>query len=104
MDIWIDATKDLLAATDALRSRGPAAMITAEGFRLAEAMNSIELLDPKLDFGVSRRSLASPAERIERGELPLATLTLPALLQLADKLLQLEVRMLALRTHVSAIP
>ena len=87
-----DETAAVLEAAAAIgASAGTHAMLAHPEFSLHSAMNAIELMDAKLDFGSSRKALSTPAQRIARGELPLADLTVPAVLGIADKLLQLEV-------------
>lgn len=67
---------------------------------LSEAMNALELMDPKLDPGVAA-ALTPVAEQLATKALPLHNLTPKAVLLIMDKLLQLEVRQMACSRRAS---
>ncbi|KNC50891.1 uncharacterized protein AMSG_07126 [Thecamonas trahens ATCC 50062] len=66
---WEDITPALHAATESLAE---GQLLFPHGFRLTEAMSSIELMAPKMDMGMTEKRVASAEERVAAGELALA--------------------------------
>lgn len=66
-------------------------MLATQGFTVDQAMNAIELMDPKLDSGAHRPAIVPVAARIADGSLRLASLSPADVVNVMDKLLQLEV-------------
>jgi hypothetical protein len=87
---------------DAAESLQRSEMLAAQGFTVDQAMNAIELMDPKLDSGAHRPSIVPVAARIADGSLRLSSLSPPDVVRIMDKLLQLEVRAARARAGTGA--
>jgi hypothetical protein len=104
---FTDATAVFRAAAGALPPTG--GLLSAPAYDAQEAMNALELLDPKMDPGANKTTLRTVVDRLRDSSLPLPRasgdsapvggsgpaaggLSGAAVLAVMDKLLQLEVR------------
>ena len=65
--------------------------LASSDFTIEKAMNSIDLMDPKLDSAANRAKLMPVSERLRDGSLPLASLSPENASKVMDKLFQMEV-------------
>ena len=85
---WEDVTDVLFSCSSALPVGG---LLCAEGFRMADACNAIELMEKKLDFAADRSAMPPADIRLTDGSLPLLELGVNDVLDIMDTLFQLEV-------------
>eukprot|EP00002_Diphylleia_rotans_P018664 TRINITY_DN3612_c0_g1_i3.p1 TRINITY_DN3612_c0_g1~~TRINITY_DN3612_c0_g1_i3.p1 ORF type:complete len:628 (-),score=113.17 TRINITY_DN3612_c0_g1_i3:516-2399(-) len=82
-----DITQELLAGSEDIQV---GQLIHRPGFTMNEAMLSIEVMDPKMDAGMSASVCPRFEDRLENGQIPLE-LTKDEVLAVMDELISLEV-------------
>ncbi|KAL3701462.1 hypothetical protein R1sor_019484 [Riccia sorocarpa] len=83
---WVDGTVFLKAACDDL---AVGELIHGENFSLFEAMSALEIMDPKMDAGMTTSGYKTVEEAIERGAAPV-DLTISQIIDVMDHLLSCE--------------
>ncbi|KAG6549103.1 hypothetical protein Mapa_009329 [Marchantia paleacea] len=83
---WADATGFLKAACDDL---GVGELIHGENFSLFEAMSALEIMDPKMDAGMTTTGYKTVEEAVESGAAPIV-LTISQIIDVMDHLLACE--------------
>ncbi|CAM6083048.1 unnamed protein product [Calypogeia fissa] len=84
--VWADATGYLAAVCDELKV---GELIHGENFSLFEAMSALEIMDPKMDAGMTTTGYKTVEEAIEKGAAPVV-LKIPQIIDVMDHLLSCE--------------